>query len=47
MTRPRDWATGGGLLGLDGPGEWDAAFERGERDDSRTPPNESSPARRS
>ncbi|MFC9113336.1 hypothetical protein ACFTWN_08335 [Streptomyces sp. NPDC057092] len=32
MTRPRDWATGGGLLGLDDPGEWAAAFARGERD---------------
>ncbi|MBQ0975239.1 hypothetical protein KBZ00_29570 [Streptomyces sp. RK31] len=31
MTRSWDWATGEGLLGLDDPGEWDAAFERGER----------------
>ncbi|MEU9447307.1 hypothetical protein [Streptomyces sp. NPDC048277] len=25
-----DWASGEGLLGLDDPAEWDAAFERGE-----------------
>ncbi|GAA2607024.1 MULTISPECIES: hypothetical protein [Streptomyces] len=25
-----DWASGEGLLGLDDPEEWDAAFERGE-----------------
>lgn len=25
-----DWASGQGLLGLDDPEEWDAAFERGE-----------------
>ncbi|WP_268220540.1 hypothetical protein [Streptomyces sp. EMB24] len=31
MTRSWDWATGEGLLGLDNPEEWDAAFERGER----------------
>ncbi|WP_337662625.1 hypothetical protein [Streptomyces sp. XHT-2] len=31
MTRSWDWATGEGLLGLDDLGEWDAAFERGER----------------
>ncbi|MFC9829816.1 hypothetical protein ACFVI5_20830 [Streptomyces albogriseolus] len=31
MTRSWDWATGEGLLGLDSPEEWDAAFERGER----------------
>ncbi|MGW5653921.1 hypothetical protein [Streptomyces humi] len=24
------WQTGEGLLGLDDPAEWDAAFERGE-----------------
>ncbi|MFF8940873.1 hypothetical protein ACF1A5_01105 [Streptomyces sp. NPDC014864] len=26
-----DWESGEGLLGLDDPAEWDAAFERGER----------------
>ncbi|MFF4549125.1 hypothetical protein [Streptomyces sp. NPDC001435] len=26
-----DWESGEGLLGLDDPVEWDAAFERGER----------------
>ncbi|MGA5520111.1 hypothetical protein ACPCK2_28310 [Streptomyces pseudogriseolus] len=31
MTRSWDWVTGEGLLGLDDPEEWDAAFERGER----------------
>ncbi|MEV5332820.1 hypothetical protein [Streptomyces werraensis] len=30
MTRAWDWATGEGLLGLDDPAEWDAAFERGK-----------------
>ncbi|MFI8217865.1 hypothetical protein [Streptomyces sp. NPDC085932] len=25
-----DWSSGQGLLGLDDPAEWDAAFERGE-----------------
>lgn len=31
MTPEPDWETGKGLLGLDDPGEWDAAFERGEQ----------------
>jgi hypothetical protein len=26
-----DWETGEGLLGIDDPADWDAAFERGER----------------
>ncbi|MGW3953408.1 hypothetical protein ACWEKM_21400 [Streptomyces sp. NPDC004752] len=30
MTSGWDWENGEGLLGLDDPGEWDAAFERGE-----------------
>ncbi|MER7485296.1 hypothetical protein ABTY20_05070 [Streptomyces sp. NPDC126497] len=31
MAAERDWATGEGLLGIDDPADWDAAFERGER----------------
>ncbi len=31
MTGSWDWVTGEGLLGLDDPAEWDAAFARGER----------------
>ncbi|MEU0432630.1 hypothetical protein ABZ153_13510 [Streptomyces sp. NPDC006290] len=30
MTSEPDWETGKGLLGLDDPGKWDSAFERGE-----------------
>ncbi|ELP64273.1 hypothetical protein ACKI1I_35230 [Streptomyces turgidiscabies] len=30
MASEWDWKTGEGLLGLDDPEEWDAAFERGE-----------------
>ncbi|GGJ19284.1 hypothetical protein [Streptomyces brasiliensis] len=30
MTTEWDWESGEGLLGLDDPGEWDSAFERGE-----------------
>ncbi|MDT6984945.1 hypothetical protein ACFSUJ_20685 [Streptomyces lusitanus] len=30
MTSAWDWESGEGLLGLDDPKEWDAAFERGE-----------------
>lgn len=31
MTAEPNWETGEGLLGIDDPAEWDAAFERGER----------------
>ncbi|MFF4898273.1 hypothetical protein [Streptomyces sp. NPDC001068] len=31
MVSEGNWASGEGLLGLDDPAEWDAAFERGER----------------
>ncbi|WP_415941495.1 hypothetical protein [Streptomyces sp. 067-1] len=31
MTKNWNWQTGERLLALDDPGEWDAAFERGER----------------
>ncbi|MFB7652133.1 MULTISPECIES: hypothetical protein [unclassified Streptomyces] len=31
MTAEPNWETGEGLLGMDDPAEWDAAFERGER----------------
>ncbi|MEU3890889.1 hypothetical protein [Streptomyces sp. NPDC029041] len=30
MSRGWDWESVEGLLGLDDPGEWDLAFERGE-----------------
>ncbi|TPQ19734.1 hypothetical protein [Streptomyces sporangiiformans] len=30
MSSEWDWESGEGLLGIDDPGEWDAAFERGE-----------------
>jgi len=30
MTSEYDWESGKGLLGIDDPAEWDAAFERGE-----------------
>ncbi|UIX31611.1 hypothetical protein [Streptomyces sp. GQFP] len=30
MASGHDWESGKGLLGLDDPAEWDAAFERGE-----------------
>ncbi|UIX31613.1 hypothetical protein [Streptomyces sp. GQFP] len=31
MASEWDWESGEGLLGIDDPAEWDAAFERGER----------------
>jgi hypothetical protein len=30
MASDRDWVSGRGLLGIDDPAEWDAAWERGE-----------------
>jgi hypothetical protein len=30
MASDRDWESGNGLLGIDDPAEWDAAWERGE-----------------
>ncbi|MDQ1017032.1 hypothetical protein [Streptomyces afghaniensis] len=30
MASDRDWESGKGLLGIDDPAEWDAAWERGE-----------------